>query len=105
MASKRILWSKPNRFTVSLECPLLKVERICMITRIPKKRKIMSDKNEIRFIPNPDHTAEKDAQMRKCYGDCYGCKHHFESGWLCLKTQCPLHYPIHECCGREEGWA
>lgn len=62
-------------------------------------------KKAMRFVPSQDTTDEDDAKLRKHYGDCYGCKHHLSHSSFCLKSQCPLRYPIHGCGAREEGWA
>lgn len=72
---------------------------------LPRCPGFVPKKGAMRFIPNPDHSDEYDARMRKNYGDCYGCKHHLASGGLCLKTQCTLSYPIHDCWARDAGWA
>lgn len=61
----------------------------------------MKDKNEIRFVPNPDYSEDWNERQREKLGDCFWCRKLSGGiGFLCstcLVTKMPLKFPIHGC--------
>ena len=47
---------------------------------------------------------KKSAEMRKCLGDCFKCRHHGTIEKICRITGCLCKYPMKNCENKDYPW-